>query len=310
MSKESQMSHDSSSSLNILCSFPGRHGDILWALPTVRAISEHYGCPVDLAISGKYGSLKDLLERQEYMRQVLVVKEWIVEETAPMTPRMPPSVLGVVNGDLVDLLDPTVGAYDRVFHLGYRSWPTRSLPFETQACLQEQWTETAAAPAIDLQRPWIVPSYHLPPQDLVVGFTDEHFELKYGIYMLLVERFRHQQDDMVKIVNVSNSPRWNTETRSVPAFDWLGAAAWIAKSHVFLGCCSALHVLAVATGTPAIVMEPNRDRHNPIFWPLGTTDRVQLVTGLDQQPTFDARHVADAIEQAWARRATVNLTTV
>ena len=26
--------------MTILCTFPGKHGDLLWALPTVRAISE------------------------------------------------------------------------------------------------------------------------------------------------------------------------------------------------------------------------------------------------------------------------------
>src|SRR5262245_63210788 len=71
----------------IACTMPGRHGDILWALPTVRALAEQAGAPIDLVISEKYGSLKDLIRRQPYIADVVVLADWQVQETAPMTPR-------------------------------------------------------------------------------------------------------------------------------------------------------------------------------------------------------------------------------
>ncbi len=46
-----------------LCTFPGRYGDIIWALPTVRGISEVEG-PVDLLIAGEFASIVPLLEQQ------------------------------------------------------------------------------------------------------------------------------------------------------------------------------------------------------------------------------------------------------
>ena len=48
--------------MNILATMPGRHGDIAWSLATVRALAEAYDEPITFAISGKYGSLKELIE--------------------------------------------------------------------------------------------------------------------------------------------------------------------------------------------------------------------------------------------------------
>ncbi len=107
--------------MKVLCSFPGKFGDILWALPTVRALSRRLGQPVDLAVSAKYGSLAPLLREQPYLKRVHVLENWVVQETAPMTPRVPP---GVAEFGLN-------AAYEVVFHLGYRGWPQRPLPFET-----------------------------------------------------------------------------------------------------------------------------------------------------------------------------------
>ena len=45
-------------------------------------------------------------------------------------------------------------------------------------------------------------------------------------------------------------------------------------------------------------MEPNPQRHATVFYPYGKTGRVRLVTGNDGQPTFDARAVRHAIQEA------------
>ena len=219
-----------------------------------------------------------------------------------MTPRMPP--LGILTA-AVDGGISTV--YERCFHLGYRGWPDLPLPKETEACLHAQWKDAdGPVPTIDLSRPWITAPQRYPSIDLAIGFTDEHFELKYGIYTLLWDRFRLKRPvNEVFIANVCNSPRWNDEPYG--GWDhvtWGQAASWIAASRCFLGCCSALHVLAVAVGTPAVVVEPNPNRQQEVFWPLGMDgERVQIVRGGDGQPTNDARHTAEAIEAVWARSA-------
>lgn len=272
----------------ILCTFPGRTGDLLWALPSVRAISETYGQPVDLVVSQKYGpGLKPLLQDQPYLRDVVVDTAWQVQETAPITPRAPQ----------VD-----AGTYDRVFHLGYETWPTPDLPTDIYDRATRQ-SDRRLGP-LDLARPWITPPAYakdLDATDLAVGFTDEHFELKYGLYTLLFRRLM----DAHPIINLSGaemSPRWRQEAESY-APDLRTAAAWLSRSRCFVGCCSALHVLAVALGVPAVVVEPNPHRHQAVFWPLGTTGpQVYLVLGGDGGWTWDARHTAETIAAVWQRQ--------
>jgi hypothetical protein len=265
---------------------PGRFGDILWSLPTVRAIAKTIGREaVDLAISAKYGSIAPLIRQQPYIGHVHVLADWQVQETAPMTPWQAP-------------VDPS--AYDRVIHLGYQRWPMNALPLEHYFNAVSQWGRELAP--IDLKTPWIdapLGPLHVPAR-CVVGFTDEWFELKYGIWELL------RQDPIADQagagwLSISGIPgsRWRTEGGHVSDLGWIGAAEAIGGAHVFLGCCSALHVLACAMGTPAIIVEPSEARWHPIFWPFGMDGpRVTCVKGNDGKPTFDARHVRDAIKQA------------
>jgi hypothetical protein len=85
--------------MRVLVTFPGRYGDLLWALPSVRAVSEAIGGPVDLVIAGPFGSIVPLLEQQDYLGTVTARPDWVVQDTAPMTPRTPP--LGAVEYDPV-----------------------------------------------------------------------------------------------------------------------------------------------------------------------------------------------------------------
>ncbi|MDE2106837.1 MAG: hypothetical protein KGL39_57005, partial [Patescibacteria group bacterium] len=146
-------------------------------------------------------------------------------------------------------------------------------------------------------RPWIVsPIYEkLPPASIAVGFTDEWFELKYGIYFLLYKRFCKRAD--YRVVSISDSPRWRTEADH-GGMSWEAAAGWLGKAKVFVGCNSALHVLACAVGTPKVViLEPAEARHNDVFWPYGKKGpRVYGNFGGDGQLSFDARHLVDLVE--------------
>lgn len=293
----------------ILATFPGKHGDLLWALPTVRALSTTYGMPIDLLVSAAYGSLAPVIERQDYIGRVIVDPDWVVQDTAPMTPRTPPHA------------DRWIDEYAQVFHLGYVGWPGPTLPedvYHRVADVHRRIIGTDLAP-LDLQRPWITAkTYGLPAQDLAIGFSDEHFELKRGIAECLTDRFLHmrnraraQAEDRtdlphpMALVNVAGpGSRWSRECYAFNQDGWVweAVARWIAASRVFVGCCSALHVLAVAIGVPAVIVEPNVHRLQEVFWPLGFDgERVQIVRGGDGLPTVDARHTAEAIEAVWAR---------
>src|SRR5262249_43672403 len=205
-------------------------------------------------------------------------EDWAIQETAPITPREPLS---------------WATRYDTAIHLAYEGWPSLPLPYEICGLAEKQ---TPLKCPFNLDVPWIEPPYPLPASRMTVGFSDEHSEVKYGLYWLLRERFinpRAEEDTSHIIVNISGGPRW--KAHAIDA-DWETAARWIATSELFIGCCSGLHVLACALGKPVILVEPATARHNGIFYPFGKTGRVQVVTGNDGQPTFDSRHLIDAIE--------------
>lgn len=281
--------------MKILVSHPGRFGDLIWALPSIRAIKQaRPDAEITLCLPEKYGAIGSLLERQDYLAEVRVLPAWQIMETAPITPRTPPPL------DARSTFSHREDDFDQVFHLGYEGWPKLALPYETQAILHQQWPEGwGPAPTIDLATPWITPTYaQASAKDLAIGFTDEHFELKYGLWWLLQIQLIHQTDDAKRHegVWVGNSPRWEKEGQQ-HVWSWESAAAWIASSRVFVGCCSALHVLAVAVGTPVVCVEPNAHRHHSVFWPEGVD--VRKVIGGDGLPTIDSRHLIDTIESVW-----------
>jgi hypothetical protein len=263
----------------ILCTHPGRHGDILWALPTVRALARSYDTEIDLLLSPDYSceSFRNLLAHQPYVGDVLTAADWQIQQTAPITPRQPPSV---------------PEDYDLTFHLAYEGWPSLPLPLEIYGLVEKH---TPLRWPLDLDSPWIAASYRLPPPRLAVGFSDEHFELKYGLYWLLRNHFTSLGEEAWRgIVNCSGGPRWR-ETLS-GLVSWETAAAWIEQAQLFVGCCSALHVLACGCGRPVVVVEPNPARHHPVFYPYDKAGgRVTVVLGLDGRPTVDSRHLIDAI---------------
>lgn len=293
------------SRVRVLATFPGKFGDLLWALPTVRAISRRVGEPVDLMIGRDFASIHSLLTQQSYIGQCWAQPEWRTEDTAPISPRVP------------TLRPEDQAPYDLTLHLGYRGWPDPDLMRHTLTTAQIEIDHAATngdvfgvemlqEDELALSEPWIV----APPAkgraryrwSMVYGFTDEYFELKYGLVQLLERRSFPHRDRVLPSTSIGGNPRWRQEAGYVDS-DWTESAQLVSRANVCLGDCSALHVLAVAVGTPAVLMEPATARHNPVFYPLGQTGpQVTLVRGGDGHPTFDARHVRDALEGLISRR--------
>lgn len=278
--------------MRILCTFPGRHGDLLWALPTVRAIAEATDGPVDLQIAGEFAALGPLLGDQPYLGEIIADPDWTLadwEAGGGLEPAgQAPPLLPPINQD----------PYDHVIPLGYRRWPTLPLPYEIFNNAVER-APLPLLPAIDLSRPWIeaIPWVdHATP--LVIGFSDYHFELKVGLLALLQDRpLPPEALTREAFVLAAPGSRWVSEGGYSP-IAWLEAAQRITGATAVLADCSALHVLAVACGTPAILVEPMEARWNGIFYPCGWDGpQVTVVKGLDGRPTFDARHLAEIVER-------------
>ncbi len=264
---------------SILASFPGKYGDVLWALPTIRAISERYHTPVTLVLSATYGQhgFADLLNAQDYCR-VVVDPEWHPIEGAETAAQVPPCAK-----------TPPYCDYHYQLHLSYRGWPQLPLPVATQMLAQQSLDELLI---IDLRRPWITVSTPYALQGLVaVGFSDDWFELKFGLVQLL-----RRAGVPIAATCFAYGSRWDREASQEQSADWMRVARVFAGSRVVLACNSALHVLAVALGRPVVMMEPSEARWNDIFYPLGRTGpQVTVVMGNDGRPTFDARHVKDTL---------------
>lgn len=261
----------------ILCTHPGKAGDILWALPTMRYLAEAYNTQVDFWTSAAYKHVLPLVEAQPYVRHAEHLDSWEVQDTAPMSPWIPPA----------EVLEH-FPEYDHVYHLGYHRWPVLPLAFEvaeTAGIPREQWEKP------EFLRPWITLPPRVPcgiePFDLSIGFTDEWFELKFGIACLV----QHYADAAGGVLCAEGS-RWHREAERPPC-DLLEAAHRIEASRLFLGCLSSLAVIAAGLGKPRVLVEPNPNRHHPIFQ---HPDRG-LVLGADGKPTFDARHVVEAVKE-------------
>ncbi len=291
--------------MRVLATMPGRFGDILWALPTVRALREAYGGPIDFLTSIKYGNLLPLLQRQPYIGQARALCEWAVQETAPMTPREPP----------MEILQ---GEYDAVYHLGYEGWPQPTLAEDIwrRATQQYERVQEAHPLRLDLTRPWITPPAitTVEPRRVWVAWSEEWFELKVGILACLSQRFpalefwwlrpeggRYGEVDRL-VEGIWTEPYHNLRPHALGGnvammrCGWAEAASLGASCQVYLGCLSSQWVLANGLGIRCVVVEPNSQRHHPVFWSDGG-GRNRLVRGNDGLPTHDARHTGDVLEE-------------
>jgi hypothetical protein len=263
---------------------PGRFGDILWSLPTVRLLAARHSTKVDFMTSPKYASILSLIQKQPYILETWSGLGWDVQETAPMTPREPP---------VHDCDD-----YEAIYHLGYREWPSRILAEEIRGSV----TFTKRDSALDLEGPWItVPGASRETEDtlIAVGFTEEHIELKMGILLGLIPKFNEITWELLLPPEGMSHRAWEwAEAACYPVeyceTNWEQAAAAIASADLFFGCLGAQWVLANAVGTPTVIMEPSPERHNPIFW--RDSPKNHLVIGNDGKPTFDLRHTAEMID--------------
>jgi hypothetical protein len=260
---------------------PGKLGDLLWALPTVRELAKQHG-PVQLWLPPQCEPLATLLYQLPYIREVVIDSTWVLGANTPEAPAKPP------------------GELPNVIHLGYPEWPTCPLPFYTalQAGIRpepswEPWVEAEPLRRLDGE------------QVLLYAWTDNWFELKLGMTEILVSQL---PITAWTLRTDPQSARWPIYKHAHGArIEEL--ARHIATAALVVTDCSMAMVLTAALGKRCVVMEPEPARHHPIFWPGNTQDvnghwwqadnqfgrLIWPVIGGDGKPTFDARHTKDLI---------------
>jgi hypothetical protein len=310
-------------SQEILCTFPGKFGDILWAMATVKEIARQNGAPVDFCLSNETKSLIPLLRLQPYIRSAWVEEaDWVGD---------PGRGQQIVPGWEVVSRHQKPGCpyerYEKIHHLHYKGWPSSQLPIEILYSAEDN---EALPDIVDkpFQPPWITLPEDLHPGQqenfVYLGWSEEWFELKLGLTHLLWDSEVRQRWADAQHAHIGTSSRimdfrlthmegsrWQdapipSEIYRGERTEWIDAARSIVSCGLYVGCLSAQWVLANALGIPCVVVEPDPARHNPIFWWHGPIEsdglpRNTIVRGNDGKPTFDGRAavagVAAAIER-------------
>ena len=233
--------------MKVLCTFSGKFGDILWSLPTVEQLGEalcdaadSMDCPmpkIDFGIMPQYKSLLSLLNAQSYIDKAFTIDNWIYT--------------GSPHGDQ-PWEAPVPEGYDKVYHLTYRTHPSKNQPLIDFIAQQQGITLSNPIPFIEVKG-YIAENendgfYHLLQSIrnypcVAYAFNESMQEIKKQ-FLGEVER---RLEGIVKFIDVSKMP-------------WIEAAWVIDNAIAFIGCRSSNYVLACGLGQRVFIFEPNVSR--------------------------------------------------
>lgn len=230
---------------NHLVTFSGKFGDILWSLPTARAISKLVNEKVDFAMMPTYESLVPLLRAQSWTDKVGIFPDW--------------HCLHSNHGD--QPWNPPVKyeeGYTKCWHLGYRGHPginAEAMPLPMFIAYQqgvklpevvEPFIEVpnTMVPSVCLEDAFNIAQTMFGEKPCIAfAFNEQYADLK----MRFLRQLKELLGEEVKFVDISKLP-------------WLEAAYVIKNSLCFVGCRSANYVLAHGVGAQVVCYEPHPAR--------------------------------------------------
>lgn len=238
----------------IACSHPGKFGDLLYTMGAVRYLAGIYG-PVDFYTSDMYGSVKRLLDYQDYINECIVADGYQVLEHG----------WGAQPWDMSAYM--TRRSYDQVFQFGYRNFPDRPLP---EFALSEHGIHGINPSMLDVFRyPW------LPVADFEVCYESPDKFVLNEPYIIVAPRFDMTTDingksmrdifydfaakcplRVVQIGAVNESWPWE-DSLDITGLDWLETCTWIANAKGYYGIISALGALAHSFNIPKVFPHNN-----------------------------------------------------
>lgn len=216
----------------LACSHPGKMGDTLYALPTMRKLSEITGEQVDFFTSDYCRPLRRLFEYQSFISNFSIPSTYVIErmDMGIQPYKMP-----------VDL-----GYYSKVYHLGFRRHPDRPL--------SDFIANEAGLGEIDR----IQYDYkHFYTSDVPYIVVAARGETSYK--QLFIDFIESCPIDVVVIGGDGDNIDCGF---SICGTDFLETVTWIANSRGFLGLQSSQLALANGFDIPKIAV------HDGIHWDM------------------------------------------
>jgi len=220
----------------VLCTFPGKFGDILWSLATAQHISIACNQPVDFACMPQYLSLVGLLQEQPYIDKAFVINDWLCQHSNyGDQPWNPPAQ--VAEG------------YEHCYHLGYRTHPSRVLGGPDIQLIdfiasQHGIKLTSPIPFLystedtDIQKPYVSFSFNMTDHQQKMDFLNT-----------VVRFFQYNRPvEKLSFVDVGSLP-------------WMHALNTIKHSSLFIGCRSSNWVVATGLGKKTLTYETHPERN-------------------------------------------------
>lgn len=215
----------------VLCTFSGPNGDILWSLPTAKAIASLGEGKVDFAMMPDYEKLIPLIEAQPYIDKAFVVPDWSRwHSNHGDQPWQPPKHIEE--------------AYERSYHLTYRSHPGLGgvrLPLIDFTANQQGIKLKDPLPFLTVPQ---VVDHDEFIEFVAVAFNAQYVEVKAQFLKAL-------EDKMPDVVFVD-----------VTKLPWVKTANIIKNAIAFVGCRSSNYVIANGVGQKNIfTFEPHPSRN-------------------------------------------------
>jgi SAM-dependent methyltransferase len=214
----------------IACAHPGKIGDALYALPSVRELCRRHGCLADFYTSSYCRPLTRLLEAQSYIDQVVVPDNYVLRDVS-------------CGGQPWQM--PVPGSYDAIYQMGFRSFPSEPLPDHIARSvglppgLPIMYDCDPGRPPID--EPYIVAAPR-GPSAFFQGIADQ---------------------SPIAVVELGAAGERSGSARAIDqtGLDMLDSLPWIAHSKGFVGLQSSMLVLANGFEVPKVAPHGNEMSH-------------------------------------------------
>lgn len=237
--------------MKIACAHPGRLGDALYSLPTIKKLCELHSCTADFYTSNYCSPLRRLFERQSYIDNFYTAPNYVLKD------------FGCGAQPWYVPIDSTI--YDKSYQLGFRHYPDKPL------------------------HKFIAQSVGVDVDKIEYEFDD--FETLNEPYIIVAPRgettFKNLFTDVIRkspyeSVIIGGYGDYIGRGFDLTGIDMLETLTWIAKSKGFIGLMSSQLVLANGFSIPKIAPHDGKSWHmhhvvnsETNFYPINpTTDEV------------------------------------